>query len=137
MQKSYKDQTFSVPQFVIDYLSNIKNAIDKKNINKDTIGYNILVNIITDKTLTYGMFKKIKSLLESNNTEDISKTILGGIDLQKNKLYIFINSTLDRVRKQGKRSDDAKMSLGLRVRSEKKITENKKMYLYIKTDGMF
>lgn len=137
MQKSYKDQTFSVPQLVINYLSNIKNAIDKKNISKDTLGYNILVNIITNRTLSYGMLRKIKFLLENNNTEDISKTILGGIDLQKNKLYIFINSTLDRVRKQGERSDDAKMSLGLRVRNEKKITENKKMYLYIKTDGMF
>lgn len=132
MQKSYKDQTFIIPDYLLGYLQNIKTAIDKKGIAKDTRGYNILNSILNEKNITGHNLKRIKSLLEDSNTEDITKTILGGIDLSKNKLYIFVNNTLERKRNQKASADETKMATGLRVRKEKKLTESKKTYLFIK-----
>ena len=132
MQKSYKYQTFIIPNYLLRYLQNIKTAIDKKGIAKDTRGYNILNNILNEKNTTGHNLKRIKSLLEDPNTENITKTILGGIDLSKNKLYIFVNNTLERKRNQKASADETKMATGLRVRKEKKLTESKKTYLFIK-----
>lgn len=132
MQKSYKNQTFIIPNYLLSYLQNIKTAIDKKGIAKDTRGYNILNSILNEKNITGHNLKRIKSLLEDSNTEDITKTILGGIDLSKNKLYIFVNNTLERKRNQKASADETKMATGLRVRKEKKLTESKKTYLFIK-----
>lgn len=132
MQKSYKDQTFIIPDYLLGYLQNIKTAIDKKGIAKDTRGYNILNSILNEKNITGHNLKRIKSLLEDPNTEDITKTILGGVDLSKNKLYIFVNNTLERKRGQKASADETKMATGLRVRKEKKLTESKKTYLFIK-----
>lgn len=132
MQKSYKNQTFIIPDYLLGYLQNIKTAIDKKGIAKDTRGYNILNNILNKKNITGYNLKRIKSLLEDSNTEDITKTILGGLDLSKNKLYIFVNNTLERKRDQKASADETKMATGLRVRKEKKLTESKKTYLFIK-----
>lgn len=132
MQKSYKDQTFIIPDYLLGYLQNIKTAIDKKGIAKDTRGYNILNSILNEKNITGHNLKRIKSLLEDPNTEDITKTILGGVDLSKNKLYIFVNNTLERKRNQKASADETKMATGLRVRKEKKLTESKKTYLFIK-----
>lgn len=132
MQKSYKDQTFIIPDYLLGYLQNIKTAIDKKGIAKDTRGYNILNSILNEKNITGHNLKRIKSLLEDSNTEDITKTILGGVDLSKNKLYIFVNNTLERKRNQKASADETKMATGLRVRKEKKLTESKKTYLFIK-----
>lgn len=132
MQKSYKNQTFIIPDYLLGYLQNIKTAIDKKGIARDTRGYNILTNILDEKSTTGHNLKRIKSLLEDSNTEDITKTILGGLDLSKNKLYIFVNNTLERKRDQKASADETKMATGLRVRKEKKLTESKKTYLFIK-----
>ena len=132
MQKSYKNQTFIIPNYLLRYLQNIKTAIDKKGIAKDTRGYNILNSILNETNITGHNLKRIKSLLEDSNTEDITKTILGGIDLSKNKLYIFVNNTLERKRDQKVSADETKMATGLRVRKEKKLTESKKTYLFIK-----
>lgn len=132
MQKSYKNQTFIIPNYLLRYLQNIKTAIDKKGIAKDTRGYNILNSILNEKNITGHNLKRIKSLLEDSNTEDITKTILGGLDLSKNKLYIFVNNTLERKRNQKASADETKMATGLRVRKEKKLTESKKTYLFIK-----
>lgn len=132
MQKSYKNQTFIIPDYLLGYLHNIKTAIDKKGIAKDTRGYNILNSILNKKNITGHNLKRIKSLLEDPNTENITKTILGGVDLSKNKLYIFVNNTLERKRNQKASADETKMATGLRVRKEKKLTESKKTYLFIK-----
>lgn len=132
MQKSYKYQTFIIPNYLLRYLQNIKTAIDKRGIAKDTRGYNILNSILNEKNITGHNLKRIKSLLEDSNTEDITKTILGGLDLSKNKLYIFVNNTLERKRNQKASADETKMATGLRVRKEKKLTESKKTYLFIK-----
>lgn len=132
MQKSYKNQNFFVPDYVLSYLQNIKTEIDKKGVNKDTRGYNILNGILDTKNISGHNLKRIKSILEDTNTQEITKTILGGIDLSKNKLYIFINSTLERKRNQKASVDKTKMATGVRVRKEKKLTESKKMYLFIK-----
>lgn len=132
MQKSYKNQNFIVPDYVLSYLQNIKTVIDKNGVNKDTRGYNILNGILDTKNISGHNLKRIKSILEDANTQEITKTILGGIDLSKNKLYIFINSTLERKRNQKASVDKTKMATGVRVRKEKKLTESKKMYLFIK-----